>query len=180
MKYLNIRYYKPRTKKVKTSIVDNELYVSKQTIMLEQHRKKIKVLVPVMSKIHPETFLMLSKVAASERFVALVPIALYFAAALTKENSFEVEVQAKHIENDLGFSDKSITKALNMLENFKLITQDSRGKYLVSPKLAFYGDPEDWSIAMEHEQEGETFVYNKIAELKANREKLSATHNEVK
>lgn len=174
---LRIRYYKPRALSISFDTVEDDEVISSQTLVREKTRKKSNIRIPAMPKIHPQTFIDLSRLAIEQRLVALVPVALYVAACLTTKNSFEAKFTAKQIEKDLGLSDKSVTKALGILEELGYLTFGTRGHYLISPRLAFFGEPLDWGIALEFEQEGQDKVKEQILNFHERAANLNKLHN---
>lgn len=174
--HLKIRYYKPKTLSVEFDIVETEDLLSKQTIQREQTRKKAKRNIPFMAKIHPQTFITLARLETDKKIAALVKVALYLTMKLEVKNSMEISVRAKEIEEDLKLSDKTVTKALEILEEMNLISLIQRGKYFISPKLGFCGYPDSWGIALENEELGSEKIQELISALQKHQEEATERH----
>jgi hypothetical protein len=175
--HIKFKYYKPRDVSFYTSFAENEGVVSKQMIYTEQVRKTAKRNIPIMSKIYPETFVNLARAESELKLPALVKVALYLTMKLDTENCLIVFVKAREIEEDLKLSDKTVTKVLEYLEELNLISTLARGKYKLSAKLGFFGQPSAWNIAIEFEQEGEERVLEEIEKFNAHKKDADRQHS---
>lgn len=173
---LTIRYYKPRSRRFSSSIVETPDLISKITVIRERQRTKAKRNIPVAANIHSGTFLELSVITGTTKNCSLLPVAHYLALSIKEEYQTEVLVKMDDMVKDLNLSEKSIIKAIDILEEKFLIARVGRGKYEISPRLAFFGDPFDWSIALEYEKEGIEFVKEKIQETKHQMQQADEEH----
>lgn len=164
---LKIHYYKPRSTSVLSTTVQVGDITAKSTLVTQRDRKTAISNIPMSPKIHLKTFIDLSLYSSTTRNSSLLPVTLYLVANLTDRNKQDVCVKVEDIINDLQVSDKSVTKAINILEEKQLLSRQGRSKFRLSPKLAFFGEPFDWSIALQYEAEGDEFIQNKLVETHA-------------
>jgi hypothetical protein len=162
---LQIELYKPRSRSISFDTVQNKDIISTVTILKERQRVNAKRNIPVSAKIHAQTLLDLSALSGATKNSSLLPVANYLSLSLKYKHQVEVYVKMEDICEDLNLSVKSVIKALDILEEKLLIKRAGKSRYEISPKLAFFGEPFEWSIALEHEEQGMDFVLNKIAEI---------------
>ncbi len=162
---LKIPLYKPRSTSVTSSTIQVGDIISKSTFVTQRDRKTAIRNIPVSAKIHLQTLINLSLYTSETRSSSLLPVAIYLLSHLRTENCQDIEVKVEDIIFDLKLSDKSVTKAIDFLEEKELVARKGRGKFRVSPRLAFYGQAFDWSIALQYEKEGDAVIQAKIAQV---------------
>lgn len=176
---LKIQYYKPNNRSMFFSVQETEDIVSTETVLRQKTNKQGKKNIPFMAKIHPKGFMELSLEATKSRNSSLLPVALYLVTSLSTRDNQSISVPIKNIVEDLQLTDKSVTKALDILENLTYITRIGRNDFLISPRLAYFGDAYYWSIALEHEEEGIEIVNEKIGSYKEQGIDADMKHMEV-
>lgn len=159
---LKIQYYKPNNRSMFFSTQETEDIVSTETVLRQKTNKQGKKNIPFMAKIHPKGFLELSLLSTQTRNSSLLPVALYLVTSLNTRDNQVVSVMVKDIVEDLCLTDKSVTKALDLLEEYTYITRKGRSEFIISPRLAYFGDAYYWSIALEYEKEGLEKTLEKI------------------
>lgn len=173
---LKIEFYKPRSRSISYDTVTKKDIISTITVIKERQRISAKRNIPVSAKIHAQTLLELSSLSGATKNCSLLPVANYLSLSLKQIHQSEVYVKMEDMVIDLQLSDKSIIKALDILEEKLLIKRIGKSKYEISPRLAFFGEPFDWSIALELEKEGMDFVRNKIAEMQEQMQEADKEH----
>lgn len=177
MHELKINLYKPQHVRVSMDKEDNVDIITHTMIMAQSKLKKGKKNLPVMPKLHAQAMLDLTKKGIKTRNYQLLPLATYICLHLSKENPETVKLKISDIQEDIGLSDKSITKTIDQLIELKYIKSIRQSLFYVSPRLAFYGSAIDWSLAIEIEENGGTLEDFKIKQKEINKQ-LDA--NEIK
>lgn len=171
---LKVNLYKPRSSKVTMETVDLENLVSKRTTLTQRDRKNAVKNIPVAPKLHIVTLIDLARESTGNK--SLLPVAVYLAAHVTETNS-TIKVEVRNICEDLAISDNTATKALVLLEEKGLIAREGRNMFDISPRLAYFGDPFEWSIALQYEKEGKEVVAEAIKNIRAQIEEADMLHN---
>lgn len=171
---LKVKLYKPRSTTITMDTVELENLTSKRTTLTQRDRNNAVRNIPVSPKLHIVTLLELAKEATGNK--SLLPVAIYIAAHQVSSDS-SVRVEVRNICADLDISDKTATKALNILEERGLITREGRSLFSISPRLAYFGEPFEWSIALQYEKEGKEAVQSAINSIKEQIQEADMRHN---
>lgn len=171
-----IQYYTPKSRKISFNKIESQELQSTMTVVQERTRKYASKNVPIMAKIHPKALHEIAALGTKLRSPSLVQITLYLIQQL-KDETGEIEVLLKDIEKELQLAENTVRKAVNVLkEDLELITETGRGRYIISPRLAFFGEPFDWSIALEKEKEGKEAIVAEINKMRTEIEKMEDMH----
>lgn len=173
---LKIQKYKPRSRSIKFDSVDVGDITSTMTVMNVRDRKMAKRNIPIAAKLHTDALIELSKIAINTRNSSLLGVTHYLAALLVNKDSQEVFVTIDDIVKDFHLTDKSVIKSLDILEEQTYISRIGRSRFFISPRLAFFGDAFDWSIALEYEQEGQEVILRKINEMREQINEADSKH----
>ena len=171
---LKVKLYKPRSTTITMDTVELENLTSKRTTLTQRDRNNAVRNIPVAPKLHIVTLIDLAKESTGNK--SLLPVAVYLAAHVTETNS-TVKVEVRNICEDLAISDKTATKALVLLEEKGLIAREGRNMFDISPRLAYFGDPFEWSIALQYEKEGKEVVADVIKKIREQIEEADMKHN---
>lgn len=171
---LKIQFYKPRSRSISFDTVEVGDITSTMSVIKQRDRKMAKRNIPVAPKLHPAAMIELSKVAISSRNSSLLGVTHYLTALLVNKDSSEVFVTIEDIVTDLKLTDKSVIKSLDILEEKTYISRIGRSRFFISPRLAFFGEAFDWSIALEYEKDGQGAILKKINEM---REQITLADN---
>ena len=146
------------------------------TVVHERTRKYATKNVPIMAKMHPKALHEIAALGTKLRSPSLIQVTLYLIQCL-QDNSGDITVQLKDIERDLSLSENTVRKAITILkEDLEYIVETGRSQYTISPRLAFFGEPFDWSIALEKEKEGKQAILAEISKIHSEISEIDALH----
>lgn len=180
MHQLVIHYYKPHQSAVQVEEDSSETLQTYITTMVQSKLKKGKKNLPVMPRIHALGILHLTRVCVKDKNYLILPLAMYLALHLTKDNPSQVTLRIQDISSDLTMSEKSVVKNLKLLENLGYIKPISQSIYYISPKLAFYGKSVAWSVALQCEEEKLELEETKATIARVNKEIETVTKKYIR